>query len=110
MGTLTFPLVFLLEYEKYIYNRILLYYDISEKIRSEILGLDDVDDITKFDVLLPFPDDIERTTDRLVEKYVEYLKNIKNSGTRDEIFAILDGLLERVAVYKNTLYDFYRNK
>jgi hypothetical protein len=99
-----------LEYEKYVYDRILLYYDISSRIREEILKLDDVDDGTKFDVLLPLPDDIKKITDHLLEKYIEYLKNIRNSKVRDEIFAILDGLLEHVAVYKNKLYDFYKDR
>jgi hypothetical protein len=88
----------------------LLYYDISDRIREEILKLEGISDSVKFDVLLPFPEDIRRTTDHLLEKYIAYLKNIRNSRLRDEIFAILDDLLECVAVYKNKLYDIYRDK
>jgi hypothetical protein len=99
-----------LEYEKYIYNRILLYYDISDRIKEEILKLNDVDRETKFSVFLPFTDYVKKTTDSLLEKYIGYLKNIKNGKFRDEIFTILDDLLDSVAVYKNTLYNFYKDK
>ncbi|GHU29216.1 hypothetical protein FACS1894152_7480 [Bacilli bacterium] len=99
-----------LEYEEYIYNKILLYYDISDRIKEEILQLDDIDKQTKFDVLLPFTDTMKKITDNLLEKYIKYLKNINNSRLKDEIFTILDDFLERVAVYKNRLYDIYKNK
>jgi hypothetical protein len=101
---------FSLEYEKYIYNRILLYYEISDKIREEILKLDDVDKKTKFDVLMPFTDSLRNTADILLEKYTKYIKNIDNNSLRDEILFILNDLLEYVAVYKNKLYSIYKDK
>jgi hypothetical protein len=101
---------FPLKHEKCIYDRILLYYEISDKIKEEILKLDDVDESTKFDVLMPFTDNLNSTTDILLEKYIKYLKDVNNNELRNEILFILNDLMEHVAVYKNRLYSLYKDK
>ena len=42
---------FMVNYEENIYNRITTYYDISEKIKVEILKLEDISDSEKFDYI-----------------------------------------------------------
>jgi hypothetical protein len=97
-------------YDKIIFDKITLYYDISDKIKSEILKLDDLDYSVKFDVLMPIVDKIKSTADILMEKYITFLKDKTNTALKDEIIGELDGLLEYVYVYKNRLYDIYKNK
>ncbi len=96
--------------EKNIYEKIILYYDISEKIKQEILKLDDIDKSIKFDVLMPVVDEIKKTADTLMEKYIVFLKDQSNNILKNEIIAILDKFLDYMYVYKNKLYDVYKDK
>ncbi len=96
--------------EKNIYEKIILYYDISEKIKNEILKLDDIDESIKFDVLMPVVDRIKITADTLMEKYVVFLKDQSNNILKNEIIAILDKFLDYMYIYKNKLYDVYKDK
>lgn len=96
--------------EENIYNKITLYYDISEKIKEEILKLDDIDDSTKFDVLMPVVDKIKEIADILMKKYVIFLKDKGNTSLKNEIVNILDEFLEYIYVYKNKLYSIYKDK
>ena len=72
-------------YKEDIYNKIIAYYDLSEKIKVEILKLEDVDSGVKFDVLMPIVNKIKETADVLMEKYV-------------------------ILLNKNKLYEIYNNK
>ncbi|MBO4956686.1 MAG: hypothetical protein J6C50_02525 [Rickettsiales bacterium] len=99
----------MVNYEENIYNRITTYYDISEKIKVEILKLEDISDSEKFDILMPIVSKIKETADLLMEKYVVLLKN-KNNSIRKEIVTILDQFLEYITIYKNKLYEIYNNK
>ncbi|MBR2141406.1 MAG: hypothetical protein IJ853_03545 [Rickettsiales bacterium] len=96
-------------YKEDIYNKIIAYYDLSEKIKVEILKLEDVDSGVKFDVLMPIVNKIKETADVLMEKYVILLKN-DDSSIKKEIVRILDDFLEYIYVYKNKLYEIYNNK
>lgn len=96
--------------EKEIYEKITLYYDISEKIKEEILKLDDIDENVKFDVLMPVVDNIKTTADTLMEKYVVFLKDKSNNTLKNEIVFILNKFLDYIYVYKNKLYDIYKDK
>ena len=99
----------MVNYEEDIYNKITTYYDISEKIKIEILKLEDISDSDKFDVLMPIVDKLKEIADLLMEKYVILLKN-KTNSIRKEIVSILDQFLEYIAIYKNKLYEIYSNK
>lgn len=96
--------------EEDVYEKIIKYYDISDKIKEEILKLDDVDDETKNSVLIPIPTTIKNTADKLLDLYIRFLKNIKNLVLKNEIISTLDNLLEQIYKYKNIIYDLYRNK
>jgi hypothetical protein len=96
--------------DKIIFDKITLYYDISDKIRSEILKLNDIDYSVKFDVLMPIVEKIKSTADVLMEKYIIFLKDKSNIVLKDEIIIELDSLLEYIYIYKNKLYDIYKNK
>lgn len=99
----------MVNYEEDIYNKITTYYEISDKIKIEILKLEDISDSDKFDVLMPIVDKLEEIADLLMEKYVILLKN-KTNSIRKEIVNILDQFLEYIAIYKNKLYEIYSNK
>lgn len=99
-----------MEYEQQIYNKIVSYYDMADRIQEEISKLDAMDNDTKFSLLMPLPEKIRSTADTLLEKYVKLLKNTDNKPLRDEITGILDGLLDLLYIYKNRVYDFYKNK
>jgi hypothetical protein len=93
-----------------IYNKITLYYDISENIEREILKLDDIDEQVKFDVLMPIVGVVKNLADKLTEKYILFLKDRENMELKEEIISALDEFLEYVYVYKNKLYDIYKDK
>lgn len=99
----------MINYEEDIYNKITVYYDVSEKLKTEILTLKDIDDGDRFDILMPIVDKIKEMADILMEKYVILLKN-KNNSIRLEIIDILDKFLEYLAIYKNKLYEIYNKK
>lgn len=99
----------MVNYEEDIYNKITTYYEISDKIKIEILKLEDISDSDKFDVLMPIVDKLKEIADLLMEKYVILLKN-KTNSIRKEIVNILDQFLEYIAIYKNKLYEIYSNK
>ena len=99
----------MVNYEEDIYNKITTYYEISDKIKIEILKLEDISDSDKFDVLMPIVDKLKEIADLLMEKYVILLKN-KTNSIRKEIVNILDQFLEYIAIYKNKLYEIYNNK
>ena len=99
----------MVNYEEDIYNKITTYYEISDKIKIEILKLEDISDSDKFDVLMPIVDKLKEIADLLMEKYVILLKD-KTNSIRKEIVSILDQFLEYIAIYKNKLYEIYSNK
>ena len=99
-----------LSLEEDVYEKIVRYYEISDKIKDEILKLDDVDDETKNNVLMPIPPTIKDTADKLLDLYIKFLKDIKDSALKNEITTTLDNLLEQIYKYKNIIYDLYRNK
>lgn len=99
----------MVNYEEDIYNKITTYYEISEKIKIEILKLTDITDSEKFDILMPIVDKLKEIADLLMEKYVILLKD-KTNSIRKEIVSILDQFLEYIAIYKNKLYEIYSNK
>ena len=95
-------------YNEDIYNKIVMCYDISEKIKVEILKLDGISENDRFDVLMPIVEKIKNIADILMEKYVILLRD-KNNSIRSEIVTILDQFLEYIAIYKNRLYEIYNN-
>lgn len=99
-----------MEHEEEIYRKIILYYDIADKIKEEIIKLDDIDDSIRFNTLMPITEKIRNTADILLEKYVELLKNTENNYIKDDIVKILDNLLEQIYIYKNKVYDIYKDK
>jgi chemotaxis regulatin CheY-phosphate phosphatase CheZ len=99
-----------MECSKDIFDKITSYYDISDKIRVEILKLDDIDEKTKFDVLIPVVDKIKQTADVLTQKYVGLMKDSENQELRDDLVNELDQFLEYIRVYKNKLYNIYKDK
>lgn len=99
-----------MEYEEEIYRKINLYYDIADKIKEEIIKLNDIDDTIRFDILMPITDKIRNSADLLLEKYVELLRNTQNKYIKDDIIKILDNLLEQIYIYKNKVYDIYKDK
>ena len=90
-----------------IYKKIVMYYDIIDKIRAEILKLQQVDDREKFQTLIPVADDLQKEVDTLMEKYVLFSKDTTNEGIKNEILAILKNILDIVYNYKNIVYDLY---
>ena len=90
-----------------IYKKIVMYYDIIDKIRAEILKLQQVDDREKFQTLIPVADDLQKEVDTLMEKYVLFSKDTTNEGMKNEILAILKNILDIVYNYKNIVYDLY---
>ena len=92
-----------------IYKKISLYYDIADRLKIEILQLDDVSEEDRFEVLMPAVNKIKDTADILMEKYILFLKN-KDNSIGDEIVDILDKLLEYLSFYKNKLYELYNGK
>ncbi len=96
--------------EEDVYEKIVKYYEISDKIKYEILKLDDIDDNIKNNILMPIPNTIKNTADKLLDLYIKFLKNIRNTALKNEIIATLDNLLEQIYKYKNIIYDLYRNK
>lgn len=102
--------IYMQVYEKDIYNKINQYYDISEKIKEEIFKLNDIDDDIKFNILMPVVDEITKTADTLMEKYIDLLKNKNNLSLKNELISILDKFLEYIHIYKNKLYEIYKDK
>lgn len=96
--------------EEDVYEKIVKYYEISDKIKDEILKLDDIDEDIKNNILMPIPNTIKNTADKLLDLYIKFLKNIRNTTLKNEIIATLDNLLEQIYKYKNIIYDLYRNK
>lgn len=96
--------------EEDVYEKIVKYYEISDKIKDEILKLDDIDEDIKNNILMPIPNTIKNTADKLLDLYIKFLKNIRNTALKNEIIATLDNLLEQIYKYKNIIYDLYRNK
>lgn len=94
------------KYKEEIYKKITLYYDIAEKLKIEILGLEGLSDQDRFDVLMPIVEEIKKIADTLMEKYIYFLKDSSNSMRKD-IINILDEFLEYIAIYKNKLYEIY---
>ena len=92
-----------------IYKRINLYYDIADRLKSEILNLEGVSEEERFDILMPAVNKIRKTADELMEKYVYFLKN-NDSSIGNEIVDILDKFLEYLSIYKAKLYELYNSK
>ena len=90
-----------------IYKKIVMYYDIIDKIRAEILKLQQVDDREKFQTLIPVADDLQKEVDILMEKYVLFSKDTTNESIKNEILAILKNILDIVYNYKNIVYSLY---
>lgn len=98
--------------EEEVYQKIIKYYEISDKMKEEILNLKDIDDETKNNVLMPIPETIKSTADNLLDLYIQFLKNIKNIKNVDlkrEIIEILNNLLEQIYKYKNIIYNLYKD-
>ena len=91
-----------------IYKKISLYYDIAERLKNEILQLNDISEEERFEVLMPVVNKIKNMADVLMEKYILFLKNRDNS-IGDEIVDILDKFLDYLSIYKNKLYELYNN-
>ena len=62
-----------------IYKKILVYYDLSEKIIKEVNDNTFISIKTKEDILIPIANKIKNTTDFLIETYIMFLKTGKNS-------------------------------
>lgn len=92
-----------------IYNKIIFYYDIIEKIKQEILKLNELGDSVKFEVLMPAADNIKAMVDTLMEKYVLFSKDETNNALKREILDILNKILEMVYNYKNIVYNLYKD-
>ena len=92
------------------YKKITKYYEISDKIKNEILKLDDIDIETKNNILMPIPITIRDTADKLLDLYIRFLKNINDTALKNEIIRNLNNLLEQIYKYKNIIYDLYKNK
>ena len=92
-----------------IYNKIIFYYDIIEKIKQEILKLNELGDSVKFEVLMPAADNIKTMVDTLMEKYVLFTKDETNEALKREILDILNKILEMVYNYKNIVYNLYKD-
>ncbi len=92
------------------YKKITKYYEISDKIKNEILKLDDIDIETKNNILMLIPITIRDTTDKLLDLYIMFLKNINDTTLKNEIIRNLNNLLEQIYKYKNIIYDLYKNK
>ena len=92
-----------------IYNKIIFYYDIIEKIKQEILKLNELGDSVKFEVLMPAADNIKAMVDTLMEKYVLFTKDETNEALKREILDILNKILEMVYNYKNIVYNLYKD-
>lgn len=92
------------------YKKITKYYEISDKIKNEILKLDDIDIETKNNILMPIPITIRDTADKLLDLYIRFLKNINDTALKNEIIRTLNNLLEQIYKYKIIIYDLYKNK
>ena len=95
--------------EEEVYQKIIKYYEISDKMKEEILNLKDIDDETKNNVLMPIPKTIKSTADNLLDLYIQFLKNIKNIDLKRKIIEILNNLLEQIYKYKNIIYNLYKD-
>lgn len=86
-----------------IYKKILIYYDLSEKIIKEVNSNTFINIKTKEEVLMPIANKIKNTTDFLIETYIMFLKTGKNIKFKDVIISSLDKLLFEISVCKNKL-------
>lgn len=91
-----------------IYKKILAYYDLSDKIMTEILNNNSISIQVKEDVLIPVATNIKNTTDFLVETYIMFLKMNKNKNFKNIIINTLDKLLFEISICKNKLYSMSR--
>ena len=91
-----------------IYKKILTYYDLSDKIMTEIINNNSISIQVKEDVLIPVATNIKNTTDFLVETYIMFLKMNKNKNFKNVIISTLDKLLFEISVCKNKLYSMSR--
>ena len=90
--------------EKEIYEKINLYYDIAEKLKYNILQLEDITEEERFDVLMPIVVKIKDLADSLTEKYIKLLNGEINNN---EVVCLLDDFLEYISIYKNKIYELY---
>ena len=88
-----------------IYKKILMYYDLSDKIMTEIINNNSISIQLKEEVLIPVATSIKNTTDFLVETYVMFLKMNKNKSFKDVMISTLDKLLFEISICKNKLYS-----
>ena len=79
--------------EKEIYEKINLYYDIAEKLKYNILQLEDITEEERFDVLMPIVVKIKDLADSLTEKYIKLLNGEINNN---EVVCLLDDFLEYI--------------
>lgn len=86
-----------------IYKKILVYYDLSEKIIKEVNDNTFISIKTKEDILVPIANKIKNTTDFLIETYIMFLKTGKNSKFKNVIISSLDKLLFEISICKNKL-------
>ena len=86
-----------------IYRKILIYYDLSEKIIKEVNDNTFISIQTKENILIPIANKIKSTTDFLIETYVMFLKTGRNSKFRNIIISSLDKLLFEISICKNKL-------
>ena len=86
-----------------IYKKILVYYDLSEKIIKEVNDNIFISIKTKEDILVPIANKIKNTTDFLIETYIMFLKTGKNSKFKNVIISSLDKLLFEISICKNKL-------
>lgn len=87
-----------------IYSKILAYYDLSDKIMTEIMHNNSISNQIKEDVLIPMVVSIKNTTDFLIETYIMFLKMNKNKKFKNIIVNTLDKLLLEISICKNKLY------
>lgn len=92
-----------------IYNQILVYYDILENIKNEILQLKKFDDSIKIDQLMPKLEELQRAIDFLMKKYIFFTKNLNDKNLYQDLINILDNILEKISNYKNIIYDLYKD-
>jgi hypothetical protein len=94
--------------EEDIYRQIVACGDIAHRIEEEIETAE-LSDGVKSGILLPFAEYINTTTDMLLKKYIDYLREKNNIQLRGEIFSIFDQLLEKIDICRNQVYNAYKN-
>lgn len=95
---------------KEIYNGISEYCDFADRLSEEVKKDDVVSIQDKEKILFPLIDELRDIGDKLIDQYVEHLKDRGNKLLVDNLKKTLKILLFKIDFCKNKVYELYKNK